>query len=117
LQPAGYNLYPVSTGEEALQRFKLARPELILLDLFLPDMDGKEVLRRLRAWTSTPIVVMSVRDQESEKIACLDAGADDYLTKPFTMGELLARLRAVLRRAFGAAQSELFIAGDLRVDF
>ena len=80
-------------------------------------MDGKEVLRRLRAWTSTPIVVMSVRDQESEKIACLDAGADDYLTKPFTMGELLARLRAVLRRAFGAAQSEVFIAGDLRVDF
>jgi PleD family two-component response regulator len=86
LQPAGYSLYPVSTGEEALQRFKLARPEIILLDLFLPDMDGKEVLRRLRAWTSTPIVVMSVRNQESEKIACLDAGADDYLTKPFTMG-------------------------------
>jgi len=117
LQPAGYSLYPVSTGEEALQRFKLARPELILLDLFLPDMDGKEVLRRLRAWTSTPIVVMSVRNQESEKIACLDAGADDYLTKPFTMGELLARLRAVLRRAFGAAQGEVFTAGDLRVDF
>ena len=117
LQPAGYSLYPVSTGEEALRRFKLARPELILLDLFLPDMDGKDVLRRLRAWTSTPIVVMSVRDQESEKIACLDAGADDYITKPFTMGELLARLRAVLRRAFGAAKGEVFLAGDLRVDF
>ena len=77
LQPAGYSLYQASTGEEALQKFKLARPELILIDLFLPDMDGKEVLRRLRAWTSTPIVVMSVRHQEAEKIACLDAGADD----------------------------------------
>lgn len=117
LQPAGYSVYPVATGAEALEKFKLARPELILLDLFLPDMDGKEVLRCLRAWTSTPIVVMSVRDQESEKIACLDAGADDYLTKPFTMGELLARLRAVLRRAFGVSQGELFTAGALRVDF
>lgn len=71
-----------------------ARPELILRDLFLPDMDGREVLKCLREWTSTPIVVMSVRHEESEKIACLDAGADDYLTKPFTMGEFLARLRA-----------------------
>jgi two-component system, OmpR family, KDP operon response regulator KdpE len=117
LQPAGYILYPASTGEEALQKFKLARPELILLDLFLPDMDGKEVLRRLRAWTSTPIVVMSVRHQEADTIACLDAGADDYLTKPFTMGELLARLRAVLRRAFGASVGQSFKAGALRVDF
>jgi two-component system KDP operon response regulator KdpE len=90
---------------------------LILLDLCLPDMDGKEVLRRLRAWTSTPVVVMSVRHLEAEKIACLDAGADDFLTKPFTMGELLARLRAVLRRAFGASQGESFKAGALRVDF
>ena len=117
LQPAGYSVYPVSTGEEAIQKFQLARPELILLDLFLPDMDGKEVLQRLRAWTSVPIVVMSVRHHEAEKIACLDAGADDYLTKPFTMGEMLARLRAVLRRAFGAAEGEIFTAGDLRVDF
>src|ERR1700724_99866 len=117
LQPAGYSLYQASTGEEALQKFKLARPELILLDLFLPDMDGKDVLRRLRARTSTPIVVTSVRHQEAEKIECLDAGADDYLTKPFTMGELLARLRAVLRRAFGASQGESFKAGAPRVDF
>lgn len=94
LQSAGYALYPVFTGEEALRKFQLARPGLTLLDLFLPDMDGKEVLRRLRESTSTPIVVMSVRHEESEKIACLDAGADDHLTKPFTMGELLARLCA-----------------------
>ncbi len=117
LQSAGYTLYPVFTGAEALRKVQLARPGLILLDLFLPDMDGKEVLRSLREWTTTPIVVMSVRHEESEKIACLDAGADDYLTKPFTMGELLARLRAALRRAFGSATIEVFKAGDLKVDF
>ena len=80
-------------------------------------MDGRDVLKRLREWTSTPIVVMSVRHEESEKIACLDAGADDYLTKPFTMGELLARLRAALRRAFGSARIESFRSGNLKVDF
>ena len=117
LQPAGYSLYPVGTGEEALQQFPLARPDVILLDLFLPDMDGKQVLRRLRECTTAPIIVMSVRHEESEKIACLDTGADDYLTKPFTMGELLARLRAALRRAFGAPRSEVFTTGDLKVDF
>ncbi len=117
LKPAGYHLYPVGTGQEALQAFQSARPELILLDLFLPDMDGKDVLRHLRKQTTSPILVMSVRHEESEKIACLDAGADDYLTKPFTMGELLARLRAALRRAFGSQTNEVFKAGDLRVDF
>ncbi len=117
LQPAGYHLYPVRTGKAALQMFQSARPEMVLLDLFLPDMDGKDVLRRLREETTSPIIVMSVRHEESEKIACLDAGADDYLTKPFTMGELLARLRAALRRAFGAERNEIFTAGDLKVDF
>ena len=117
LSPAGYSIYPASTGEEALRIFESARPELILLDLFLPDMDGRDVLKRMREWTSTPIIVMSVRHEESEKIACLDAGADDYLTKPFTMGELLARLRAALRRAFGSARIEIFKTGNLKVDF
>ena len=117
LRPAGYRLYPVATGEEALQKFTLTRPDLILLDLFLPDTDGKQILRRLREWTTTPIIVMSVRHEESEKIECLDTGADDYLTKPFTMGELLARLRAVLRRAFGTPRSAVFTTGDLKVDF
>jgi two-component system, OmpR family, KDP operon response regulator KdpE len=117
LGPAGYSVYPASTAEEGLRIFESARPELILLDLFLPDMDGKDVLKRLRERTSTPIVVMSVRHEESEKIACLDAGADDYLTKPFTMGELLARLRAALRRAFGSARIESFKTGNLKVDF
>jgi two-component system KDP operon response regulator KdpE len=117
LQPAGYSLYSVSTGKDALQKFQLARPDLILLDLFLPDMDGKDVIQQLRGWTTTPIVVMSVRHEESEKIACLDAGADDYVTKPFTMGELLARLRAALRRALGATRNEVFTVGELKVDF
>ena len=117
LKPAGYHLYPVGSGHEALQAFQSTRPELILLDLFLPDMDGKDVLQRLRKQTTSPIIVMSVRHEESEKIACLDAGADDYITKPFTMGELLARLRAALRRAFGSQSNEVFKAGDLRVDF
>ena len=117
LRPAGYTVFPVWNGRDALQKFQLARPDLILLDLFLPDMDGKEVLRRLREWTSTPIIVMSVRHEESEKIASLDAGADDYLTKPFTMGELLARLRAALRRALGPSHKEVFTSGDLKVDF
>ena len=117
LKPAGYHLYPVGSGHEALKAFQSTRPELILLDLFLPDMDGKDVLQRLRKQTTSPIIVMSVRHEESEKIACLDAGADDYITKPFTMGELLARLRAALRRAFGSQSNEVFKAGDLRVDF
>jgi two-component system KDP operon response regulator KdpE len=116
LKPAGYTVYAVRTGEEALQKFQSARPDLVLLDLFLPDIDGKEVVRRLREWTTTPIVVMSVRHDEAEKITALDAGADDYLTKPFTMGELLARLRAALRRAFDTSQSEVFTAGNLKVD-
>jgi two-component system KDP operon response regulator KdpE len=117
LKLAGYNLYPVGTGREALQMFQSTRPELILLDPFLPDMDGTDVLQRLRKPTTSPILIMSVRHEETEKIACLDAGADDYITKPFTMGELLARLRAVLRRAFGSQSNEVFKAGDLRVDF
>lgn len=117
LQPAGYTVFPVRSGEEALQKFQIARPDLVLLDLFLPDIDGKDVVRRLREWTTTPIVVMSVRNDEAEKIAALDAGADDYVTKPFTMGELLARLRAALRRALNISPNEVFTAGDLKVDF
>jgi two-component system KDP operon response regulator KdpE len=117
LKSAGYRVYPVGTGKEALRKFQFARPDLILLDLYLPDMDGKQVLLNLREWTTAPIIVMSVRQEESEKIACLDTGADDYVTKPFTMGELLARLRAALRRAFGTPRTEVFIAGDLKLDF
>jgi two-component system KDP operon response regulator KdpE len=115
LKSAGYNVYPAGTGEAGLRTFQSVRPDLILLDLHLPDMDGKQVLQRLRECTSAPIIVVSVQGGESEKIACLDKGADDYVTKPFAMGELLARLRAVLRRVFG--RSEVFQAGDLKLDF
>jgi two-component system KDP operon response regulator KdpE len=117
LQSAGYNVYPASTGDEALRRFRGARPDLVLLELRLPDMDGKQVLRCLREWTTMPIIMMSARHEEEEKIACLDIGADDYITKPFIIGELLARLRAALRRAFGIPRSEVFTAGVLKMDF
>jgi len=117
LKTAGYKVYPVGTGREALRTFQFARPDLILLDLHLPDMDGRQVLLHLREWTTAPIIVMSIQQEESEKIACLDTGADDYVTKPFTMGELLARLRAALRRAFGTPRREVFTAGDLKLDF
>ncbi len=116
LPPAGYRVYQVRNGEEALQRVKLARPDLILLDLGLPDMDGKEVIRHLREWTFTPIIVVSARQDVSEKIGSLDTGANDYLTKPFIMGELLARIRAALRSA-GAAQGDVCTVGDLTIDF
>ncbi len=106
-----------STGEDALRQYQSARPELILVDLLLPDMDGKDLLKRLRKWTSAPIVAISVPDEESEIIACLDAGADDCLTRPLAIGELLARIRAALRRAFGVTPGESFTAGELRVDF
>ena len=117
LESAGYKVCPVGTGREALRTFQFSRPDLILLDLHLHDMDGRQVLRRLREWTDAPIIVVSVQLKESEKIACLDTGADDYITRPFMIGELLARLRAALRRAFGTPEMEVFTEGDLKLDF
>jgi len=116
LRSAGYSLYSASTGADALRQYQSARPELILVDLFLPDMDGKDLLKRLRKWTSAPIVAISVSDEEAEIVACLDAGADDCLTRPLSVEELLARIRAALRRAFAVAPGDIFAAGDLRVD-
>lgn len=95
----GYHIFEAAAGQEALTAVAQHRPDIVILDLGLPDMDGVEVTRRLREWTAVPIIILSVRDQEQDKIAALDAGADDYLTKPFSVGELLARLRAALRRA------------------
>jgi len=92
------------------------KPDAIILDLGLPDIDGVEVTRLLRQWTQIPILILSVRGSENDKIAALDAGADDYLTKPFGMGELLARLRAALRRSTSAAAEPVFASGELRVD-
>src|SRR5579864_1448164 len=115
LPQAGYTVFQVRNGKEALRRVQLARPDLILLDLGLPDMDGKEVIRHLRGWASTPIIVISVRHEESEKVSALDNGANDYLTKPFSVGELLARMLAALR-SVSATQNDVFTVDDLRAD-
>lgn len=113
----GYRLIEAETGEEALRRAAERTPDVILLDLGLPDLDGVEVTRRLREWSATPIIVLSARDQETSKVEALDAGADDYLTKPFGTAELLARIRVALRHGQRGAEGEpVFTAGDLRVD-
>lgn len=97
LNAAGYDVIEAEDGETALRKVATMAPDLIVLDLGLPDMDGKEVITRLRSWTQIPIVILSARDRESEKIAALDLGADDYIEKPFGIGELTARIRTALR--------------------
>jgi two-component system, OmpR family, KDP operon response regulator KdpE len=99
----GFDVRPVADGEEALRQWELRRPDLVLLDLGLPGIDGISVVRRIRREATTPILILSAHDRERDKVGALDAGADDYLTKPFGMPELHARIRAVLRRAGGAA--------------
>mgnify|MGYP000380340289 CR=1 FL=1 len=116
LEAHGYAVLEAVDGQEALQLTATQRPDLLLLDLGLPDIDGVEVLRRLREWTGVPVIVLSVREREEDKIAALDAGADDYLTKPFGAGELLARIRAALRRSISPPSDPVFEIGDLRVD-
>jgi two-component system, OmpR family, KDP operon response regulator KdpE len=109
-------VHEAASGEDALQVVPAVRPDVIVLDLGLPQMTGTEVTRCLREWTEVPIIILSVREEEAEKIAALDAGADDYLTKPFGPGELLARMRAALRRASKQETNSVFTAGDLMVD-
>jgi two-component system KDP operon response regulator KdpE len=99
LKALGYEIDAAQTGEEALQKAATRRPDAVILDLGLPGIDGVDVIRGLRGWSDVPIIVLTVREAERDKIQALDAGADDYVTKPFGMGELLARLRAALRRA------------------
>jgi two-component system KDP operon response regulator KdpE len=115
LRGAGYDVATAETAEEALSAAGLRPPEAIILDLLLPDGRGTDVCRELRRWTDAPIILVSAVGEEAEKIAALDAGADDYVTKPFAIGELLARLRAVLRRAAPATEPVLRI-GELVVD-
>jgi two-component system KDP operon response regulator KdpE len=109
-------VFEATNGEEALTAVAANRPDVIILDLGLPDVDGVAVTRRLREWTQIPIIVISVREQEKDKIAALDAGADDYLTKPFGVGELMARLRSALRRSAQAETDPIFTTGNLVVD-
>src|SRR5450759_1500896 len=111
-----YTVLEAATGAEALAVTVTGRPDVIILDLGLPDIDGVEVARRLREWTQIPIIVVSVRDREEDKIAALDAGADDYLTKPFDLGELTARLRVALRRASVPESEPVYQADHLTVD-
>lgn len=116
----GYRLAEALTGADGLAQAATRNPEVILLDLGLPDMDGLEVTRRLREWTRTPVIVLSARGQDADKIDALDAGADDYLTKPFSVGELLARIRVALRHASATetgTEPSAFVLGDLRLDF
>lgn len=118
LTSQGFRVAEAMTGAAGVELAAFQNPEVILLDLMLPDMDGLEVIKQVREWSRTPIVVISARGREDDKIAALDSGADDYLTKPFGTGELFARIRVSLRHAVKAGSSEqaVFVLGDLKVD-
>jgi two-component system KDP operon response regulator KdpE len=115
----GFQVFEADTGHQGLAEVGTRKPDLVILDLGLPDLDGVEVVKAIRGWTGLPILVLSARAAERDKIDALDAGADDYLTKPFGLGELLARVRVALRHAAaapGSAQTEVFVTGALKVD-
>jgi two-component system KDP operon response regulator KdpE len=116
LSAQGFSVYEAATGAEALNVVLSSRPEIIILDLGLPDFDGIEVTRRLREWSQTPIIILSVREAENDKIAALDAGADDYLTKPFGSGELMARMRVALRRLASKPDEPVLQVDNLKMD-
>ena len=113
----GYILYEADNGQQGLVEAAVRKADVVILDLGLPDMDGVEVVKRLREWSAIPVIVLSARAQEADKVAALDAGADDYLTKPFGVGELIARLRVALRHAtHGPERSQVFESGPVKVD-
>ena len=117
-----YKAMSATTGKEALSLFFSHRPDLVLLDLGLPDMDGVDIIKKVRTWSNLPIIVISARSEDSDKVAALDAGADDYLTKPFSVDELLARLRVALRRVRYDSQkvseeASLYENGNLKIDY
>ena len=116
LDAHGYEVHEAATGEDAILKTVNIRPDLIILDVGLPGIDGIEVTKRIREWTQTPIVILSVQNQDTDKIEALDAGADDYLTKPFSVGELTARLRVAMRHARREEPELVFVTSKLRVD-
>jgi two-component system KDP operon response regulator KdpE len=117
LEAEDYRVLESDCGKQGLSDVALRRPDVVLLDLGLPDMDGMAVLKRLREWSHVPVLILSVRDGPEDKVAALDAGADDYVTKPFESAELLARLRAIQRRAPAGPEDAYFQAGYLAIDF
>lgn len=116
LEAAGYKVHLAASGQEGLQQTEMSRAELIILDLGLPDTDGIEILKKVREWSTIPVIILSVRSTEQNIIAALDTGADDYLTKPFRTGELLARVRAALRHHQISEQGTTFKTASLTVD-
>ena len=116
LSAQGFTIYEAGNGQEAINAVLTQHPDLMILDLGLPDIDGIEVTRRLREWSQIPVIVLSVREAEQDKIAALDAGADDYLTKPFGTGELMARMRVVMRRLTGKPDEPVLQVDDLKMD-
>ena len=119
LTSEGYQVFEAETGKQGMTEAATRKPDLIILDLGLPDMDGVEVIKSIRAWSSVPVIILSARSQESDKISALDAGADDYLVKPFSVGELLARIRVALRHVSSATNGEeegVFSVDELKVD-
>ncbi|NQD94447.1 response regulator [Pseudomonas sp. CrR25] len=118
LSAQGYRVLEGGSGRDGLAQAALGKPDLVVLDLGLPDMDGQAVLRELRAWSQVPVMVLSVRASESEKVLALDGGANDYVTKPFGIQEFLARVRALLRQATGDSRQDVVVrSGELSVDF
>ncbi|MBN1231708.1 MAG: response regulator transcription factor [Anaerolineales bacterium] len=117
LQASGYMIIEAHTGEEGIAEIINKRPDLVILDIGLPVIDGIEVIKKIREWSDIPILILSVMDQEKKKIEALDAGADDYLTKPFSVGELMARMRVLMRRINPQVIEQGFESSDLRIDF
>ena len=117
LEEQQYRVLEAESGRQGIAEVAQRKPDVVLLDLGLPDMDGLEVLKRLREWSRVPVLILSVRDGPEEKVAALDAGADDYVTKPFESAELLARLRAIQRRGYATPEEPTFRAGHLTIDF
>jgi len=117
LESGGYRVIETETGEEGIRQIANAAPDIIVLDLGLPDMDGLEFVKRVREWTKVPIIVLTVRDSDDDKVRLLDNGADDYLTKPFSVNELKARIRVAFRHKFKNEEPSIFQSGRISIDF